>query len=38
MSNNDLIGVMQIAVSLLDKGEANKAKGVLEIALMAVGK
>ena len=33
MIKNDLIAVMQIAISLLDKGEANKANGVLKIAL-----
>lgn len=33
MKKDDLIRVMQIAISLLDKGEANKANGVLKIAL-----
>ena len=33
MSKNDLVAVMQMAVSLLDKGEAKKANGVLKIAL-----
>ena len=33
MKKDDLIKVMQIAISLLDKGEANKANGVLKIAL-----
>ena len=33
MKKNDLIAVMQIAISLLDKGEVNKANGVLKIAL-----
>jgi len=31
---NDLIVVMQMAISLLDKGEAKKANGVLKRALV----
>ena len=34
MSKNDLVAVMQKAVSLLDKGEAKKANGVLKRALV----
>lgn len=33
MSKNDLVAVMQMAISLLDQGEAEKANGVLKIAL-----
>ena len=33
MSKNYLVVVMQKAVSLLDKGEAKKANGVLKTAL-----
>jgi hypothetical protein len=33
MSKNDLVAVMQMAVSLLDKGHYGKANGVLKIAL-----
>jgi hypothetical protein len=33
MSKDDLVKVMQIAISLLDKGDASKANGVLKIGL-----
>lgn len=33
MSKDDLVKIMEIAVSLLDKGDASKANGVLKIGL-----
>ena len=33
MKKDDLVKIMQIAISLLDKGKADKANGVLKIGL-----